>query len=164
MGGPRGFFVKVTSSTYQVPPKSSSSKDIAWGVNLCIWVDTRYSVYSGEWTMPRRTKKQQQHGNQNQQRQRSSCSYGKFSGTNTSALSRGDIWKKRLRYGISSSPRKEFAWDVYSTGKPLAEWETLNCKGIWRILVLSLQMLKEFPFFTFDRKPVIVTLRTFRER
>lgn len=35
MGGPRGFFVKVTSSTYQVPPKSSSTKDIAWGVNLC---------------------------------------------------------------------------------------------------------------------------------
>lgn len=58
---------------------------------------------------------------------------------------------------------KEFAWDAYSTGKPLAEWEILNCKGIWPILVLSLQMLKEFSFFTFDRKPVIVTLRTFRE-
>lgn len=35
MGDPRGFFVKVTNSNYQVPPKSSSSKDIAWGVNLC---------------------------------------------------------------------------------------------------------------------------------
>lgn len=41
---------------------------------------------------------------------------------------------------------KEFAWDVYSTGKPLAERETLNCEGIWPILVLSFQMLKEFSF------------------
>lgn len=43
---------------------------------------------------------------------------------------------------------KEFARDVYSTGKPLAEWGTLNCEGIWPILVLChFKGLKSFLFY-----------------
>lgn len=60
-----GSLLRSLTLTIKFHPSPHHPKTLHGASTCVLWVNTKYPVYSGEWTMPCKTKKQQQHGNQN---------------------------------------------------------------------------------------------------